>query len=112
MAIIVRVIGPHPLLCFQQDFPDGYPDRKILADLERGKRRFGYSQTVVRPDQTKSVTGGSSGIMAAHPDRNGPMVWDDPRTRVVVGEMVLENGVPVGFRETRVLREARETTAA
>lgn len=107
MAIIVRVIGPHPLLNFQQDFPDGYPDRKILADLERGKRRFGYSQTVVKRDETKSVTGSASGIQAAHPDKTGPMVWDDPRTRVVVGEMEFDGVTPTGFRETRVLREAK-----
>lgn len=104
--LVVRVVGPGDRQSYDQSFPPGYSKDKMLADLSKIKRRFGRTATVVKPDTTKDSRGSASGIEVPHPDHSSPFVWDDPRTRVVLGRYEVRNDAIVGFTELSVLREA------
>lgn len=104
--LVARVIGPGPLQSYDQSFPPGCTPTKILADLTKTKKRFGRAGTVVKRDSFKDARGSASNLEVPHPDHSSPWLFDDPRTRVVLGRYAVENDCITGFTELSVLRES------
>lgn len=76
MSVVVHVTTPKGTR-YEFRFADGTPDGKVLRDLAKNRRVFGYNAEVVRKDPW-------SGMDTAFEDTDSGLVWDNPDTVVAV----------------------------
>lgn len=83
-TVLVHVVTPagerHEI-----PFAKDTPPAKILAELGRVKRRFGFNAAVLKPDTVKTRDGGTFPGQVPHPDPASGFVFDHPDCVVVVG---------------------------